>query len=48
MKYLIMICRGHVPIIGVGKRHGEVNSDVKRFILYFLPKNLKPRAVTCL
>jgi hypothetical protein len=38
MKYLVMICRGHVPI----KRHGfgyvHVNKDVVPFIKFFLPK----------
>ena len=40
MKYLVMICRGHVPILGMGPKSsfGNVNSDVKKFLYYFLPK----------
>jgi hypothetical protein len=40
MKYLVMICRGHVPILGIGPKltFGNVNSDVKKFLYYFLPK----------
>jgi hypothetical protein len=40
MKYLVMICRGHVPILGIGPKStfGNVNSDVKKFLYYFLPK----------
>src|ERR1039457_2687262 len=40
MKYLVMICRGHVPIVGIGPKSsfGNVNSDVKKFLYYFLPK----------
>ena len=39
MKYLVMICRGHVPIRGnPGDRIAPVNKDVKPFLLYFLPK----------
>jgi hypothetical protein len=33
-----MICRGHVPVTGVGKHPSWVNSDVAPFIRYFLPK----------
>jgi hypothetical protein len=36
MKYLVMICRGHVPMAGQGGC--RVNKDVLPFILYFLPK----------
>jgi len=39
MKYLAMICRGHVPIRGnTGDKIAPVNKDVKPFLLYFLPK----------
>jgi len=40
MKYLVMICRGHVPILGIGPKSsfGNVNGDVKKFLYYFLPK----------
>ncbi len=38
MKYLVMICRGHLPVIGVGARPSHVNSDSKQFIRYFMPK----------
>jgi hypothetical protein len=37
MKYLVMICRGHVPVIG-GIGAYRVNLDVKPFLMYFLPK----------
>ena len=33
MKYLVMICRGHIPIYG----GGSINKDAKNFIRYFLP-----------
>jgi hypothetical protein len=39
MKYLVMICRGHVPMAGQGGC--RVNKDVLPFILYFLPKGQK-------
>ena len=40
MKYLVMICQGHVPVVGVGamKERLRVNKDVEPFIRYFLPK----------
>jgi hypothetical protein len=39
MKYLVMICRGHVPVIGRGQYSaGPLNKDTKPFLLYFLPK----------
>lgn len=38
MKYLVMICRGHVPVKGVGKNAFKVNSDVEPFLRFFLPK----------
>ncbi len=38
MKYLIMICRGHVPVIGVGWGASRINKDVEPFIKSFLPK----------
>ena len=40
MKYLVMICRGHVPVIGVGDVAQRINKDIKPFLLYFLPKGL--------
>jgi hypothetical protein len=46
MKYLVMICRGHTPVIGVGKNAFHVNSDVEPFIRYFLPKGEKLNKVT--
>jgi hypothetical protein len=45
MKYLVMICRGHVPTIGVGKHPLYINKDVKPFIRYFLPKGEDPNKV---
>jgi hypothetical protein len=41
MKYLVMICRGHVPVAGRGDRGAPVNKDIKPFLLYFLPKGQK-------
>jgi hypothetical protein len=38
MKYLVMICRGHLPVNGVGRKASHVNSDSRQFIRYFLPK----------
>lgn len=38
MKYLVMICRGHVPMIGRGDSDAPINRDIKPFLLYFLPK----------
>ena len=38
MKYLVMICRGHVPVIGRGDQGAPINKDIKPFLLYFLPK----------
>jgi hypothetical protein len=39
MKYLVMICLGHVPVIGRGQYSaGPINKDVQPFLLYFLPK----------
>jgi hypothetical protein len=38
MKYLVMICRGHVPILGIGKKAYRISPDVEPFIRYFLPK----------
>src|SRR5436305_6521088 len=34
---LVMICRGHVPIMGVGNQPARMNPDVRPFLLYFLP-----------
>ena len=41
MKYLVMICRGHVPIIGVGRECSRISKDVVPFLMYFLPKGKK-------
>ena len=41
MKYLVMICRGHVPIIGIGRERCCISKDVVPFLLYFLPKGKK-------
>jgi hypothetical protein len=41
MKYLVMICRGHVPIIGVGRESSYISKDVVPFLMYFLPKGRK-------
>jgi hypothetical protein len=43
MKYLVMICRGHVPVAGHGS-NPNFNKDVKPFLMYFLPKGQKPGA----
>jgi hypothetical protein len=42
MKYLVMICRGHVPVAGHGTNPNFINKDVKPFLMYFLPKGQKP------
>ena len=42
MKYLVMICRGRVPIVGHGSKPAYTNKDVKPFLIYFLPKGQKP------
>jgi len=42
MKYLVMICRGHVPIAGHGGNPHFINKNVKPFLIYFLPKGQKP------
>ena len=41
MKYLVMICRGHVPVYA-----GRVNQDAKNFIRYFLPRGSALNAAT--
>jgi hypothetical protein len=46
MKYLVMICRGHVPIIGIGRERSHISKDVVPFLLYFLPKGKKLDRVT--
>ena len=38
MKYLVMICRGHVPLVGVGRERCCISKDVVPFLMYFLPK----------
>lgn len=42
MKYLVMICRGHLPVLGVGPKSGNVNGDVKKFLVFFMPKGNQP------
>jgi hypothetical protein len=39
MKYLVMICRGHVPTVCRGNPYDRINKDIKPFLLYF-PKGL--------
>jgi hypothetical protein len=41
LKYLVMICRGHVPTRGVGPQKTKVNKDIEPFLKLFLPKGLK-------
>lgn len=42
MKYLVMICRGRLPLMGIGKNPFRINQDVRPFLLYFLPKGQNP------
>jgi hypothetical protein len=35
---LVMICRGHVPLTGMGARPFVINKDTKPFLKMFLPK----------
>jgi hypothetical protein len=44
MKYLVMICRGHIPIVGVGKHPAYINKDVQPFLMYFLEKGEPPNS----
>ena len=46
MKYLVMICRGRVPIMGHGPNPAYTNKDVKPFLLFFLRKGEKPNRET--
>jgi hypothetical protein len=46
MKYLVMICRGHVPVNGVGRESTFVSKDVVPFLMYFLPKGKRLDRVT--
>jgi hypothetical protein len=42
IKYLFMICRGHLPLTFAGsKSASHVNTDTKRFVQYFLKKGVK-------
>ena len=41
MKYLAMICRGHVPVW-----KGRINRDAKNFMRYFLPPGSTPNQAT--
>ena len=54
MKYLSMICRGHVPTWGANPmstcRPGAVgwtNSDIKGFLYFFMPKGETLNRATC-
>ena len=47
MKYLVMICRGHVPIVGHGGNPHFINKDVRTFLMYFLPKGQRPEIAIC-
>ena len=38
MKYLVMICRGHVPTRIHNVPALRINKDIKPFLLYFLPR----------
>ena len=38
MKYLVMICRGHVPTRMSNTLAMRINKDIKPFLLYFLPR----------
>ena len=38
MKYLVMICRGHLPVVGMGIDPHIVNKDTIPFLRFFLPK----------
>jgi hypothetical protein len=42
MKYLVMICRGRIPVMGHGPNPAYITKDVKPFLIYFLPKGEKP------
>jgi hypothetical protein len=42
MKYLVMICRGRIPVMGHGPNAAYINKDVKPFLIYFLRKGEKP------
>ena len=41
MKYLVMICRGHVPVW-----RARINTDAAAFLKYFIPKGSKLNAAT--
>jgi len=45
MKYLVMICRGHVPVVGVGKNPFSINpaSALARIYPVLLAKSDPPR-----
>jgi hypothetical protein len=54
MKYLSMICRGHMPTWGVDKETkcrpaspGWTNSDTKGFLYFFMPKGGELNRATC-
>jgi len=47
MKYLLMICRGHMPVSFDGMSK-VVNADTKQFIQYFVPKGTKMSKATTL
>ena len=41
MKYLVMICRGHVPVIGRGDQGAPINKDIKPFLISFCRKGVR-------
>jgi hypothetical protein len=47
MKYLSMICRGHIPTWGSDVRNSWTNSDIKGFLYFFMPKGEKLNQATC-
>jgi hypothetical protein len=48
MKYLVMICRGHVPIHGADTLKGHLNKDSKNFLRMFMAKGVPITKETCL
>jgi len=38
MKYLVLICRGHLPIYAQNQHGYRINRDVEQFVRYFLPR----------
>jgi hypothetical protein len=44
MKYLVLICRGHLPVAGSGDLMYRVNKDIKPFQLLVTPQTLSTAA----